>query len=73
MFLDSVPKGSARFLYIFFWTIDVWACKFMYDSTLLKFCAPVLGGHEEGFYGVGTPKMYLDSQVVVYPLEPSPS
>ena len=35
--------------YIFFWTVDVWAFKSIYDFTLLKFAVPVLGGHEECF------------------------
>ena len=49
MFLQPVPKGSARFPYIFFWTVDLWSFKSIYDSTLLKFAVPVLGGHEESF------------------------
>ena len=47
MFLEPVPKGSARFPYILFWTVDVLAFKSIYDSTRLKFTVPVLGGHEE--------------------------
>ena len=43
MFLEPVPKGSARFSYIFFWTVDVLAFKSIYDSTLWKFAVPVLG------------------------------
>ena len=31
-----------------------------------------LGGHEEGFYGVGTLEMYLDPHVVVCTFEPFP-
>ena len=42
VFLEPVPKGSARFLYILFWTVDVWAFKSIYDSTLLTFAVPVL-------------------------------
>ena len=44
----------------------------LYDSTLLMFGVPVLGSNEEGFYGVGTLKMYMDPQVVVCPFEPFP-
>ena len=72
IFLEPVHKGSARFPYIFFCAIDVWAFKSIYDSTLLKFAVSVLGGHEEGFYGVGTLEMYLDPQVVACTFEPSP-
>ena len=40
VFLEPVPEGSARFPYILFWTVDVWAFKSIYDSTLLKFTVP---------------------------------
>ena len=60
MFLAPVPKGSAGFSYILFWTVDVWAFKSIYNSTLLKFAVPILGDHEEGFHDVGVLKMYLD-------------
>ena len=49
MFLEPVPKGSARFSYIFFRTIYVWAFKSIYYSTLLKFGVPALGAMRRVF------------------------
>ena len=72
VFLEPVPKGSARFSYILLWTIEVLAPKCRYHTTLLKFAVPLLGGHEEGFYGACPLKMYLDPQVVACPVEPFP-
>ena len=73
MFLEPVPKGSARFPYIFFWIVDVWAFKSIIDSIPLKVAVPVLGDHEEGLYGDGTLEMYLDPHVIACLFEPSPS
>ena len=70
MSLEPVPKGSAWIPYIFLWTIDVWAFKSIYDSTLFKFA--VFGGHKEVLYSVNTLEMYLDSQGVACPFEPFP-
>ena len=67
VFLEPVPEGSARLPYVFFWIVDVWAFKSIYDPILLKFAVPVLGGHEKGFYGVGRFKMHMDPHVVVCP------
>ena len=72
VFSEPVPEGSAGFPYVFLWTVDMWAFESIYDSTLLKFAVPVLGGHEKGFYGVFTLDMYLDPHVVATPLEPCP-
>ena len=72
MFLEPVPKGSAGFPYIFFWTIDVLAFESIHIFTLLTFTVPVLGGHEEGFYGVGFLEMYLDPHVIACHFEPFP-
>ena len=69
MFLEPVPKGSTGFPYLFFWTVDVWAFKSIYDSTLFKFAVPIHGGHEEGFYGIGTLEMTLDPQVITCTFE----
>ena len=70
VFLEPVSKGSARFPYIFFWTVDVWVFKSIHDPTLLKFVDSVLGGHEKGSYGFGPFEMYLDPHIVGCPLKP---
>ena len=44
----------------------------IYVTTLLKFAILVFGNYEKGFYGFGPSTMYLDTQAVAFPVEPSP-
>ena len=73
VFLEPVPESSARFHYVFLWTVYIWNFESIYDSILLKFAIPVLGVHEKSSYGVGPFKMNLDTQAVASLLEPAPS
>ena len=49
VFLESVPKGSAWFPYVFLRTVDVWAFKFIYNPTFLSLLSLSLGPWE-GFW-----------------------
>ena len=70
--LEPVPEGSAWFLYVFLWTVDVCAFKSIYNPTFLYFVFPVLRGCEKGFDGVSPFEMHLDTQAVAGPFEPFP-
>ena len=72
MFLQSVPRCSVQFPYVFLWAVDVWAFKPVYHPTFLKFVIPALEGHENGFNGVTPFEVPLDPQVVAHPFEPFP-
>ena len=73
MFLQTVPKGSTWFSYVFLSTVDEWAFKPAYDPTFLKFVIPVFGGHEKDFNNVTSFEMYLDPQVDACSFEPFPN
>ena len=72
MFLDPVTEGSNLFPYVFFWTVDVWAFKPVYDFTFLKFVTLSLGAMRRVLMMLFPLKCTWIPKFVACPFEPFP-
>ena len=69
MFLESITKCPARFIYVFFYAVNMWAFVLVNNPILLKFTVLVFWCHEKLLDGVCSLEMYLYALFVAHPLE----